>query len=131
MAAEIVLGIVLKDGRLLVQRRRGDPDLEGRWEFPGGKRASGEPLEQAVVREVAEETGLVVAPGELLVSLGHSYPDRRVTLYAYICTPTGATEPRTGAEWVTPAEYGERPMPAANPPILDALSWHLARLDGQ
>lgn len=129
--AEIVLGVVLRDGRLLVQRRRGDPPLGGQWELPGGKRASGEAREEAVVREVAEETGLVVTPGELLVALGHSYPDRRITLYAYICTPIGANEPWTGARWLTPAEYGEWPMPAANPPILDALTWHLARLDAQ
>lgn len=65
---EVALGVVLREGRLLVQARRGDPPLGAAWELPGGKRRPNESLEEAVVREVAEETGMAVEAGDLLVA---------------------------------------------------------------
>lgn len=49
---------VFQDGAvLLVQRRL--PPLAGLWSLPGGKLESGEAPEQAALREVREETGIV------------------------------------------------------------------------
>jgi 8-oxo-dGTP diphosphatase len=55
------VGAILHDarGRLLVVRRANDPG-RGRWSVPGGRVEPGESDESAVVREVAEETGLLV-----------------------------------------------------------------------
>src|SRR5580704_10554978 len=53
------------DGRLLLIQRRNDPGA-GLWSLPGGRIEPGESDEQAVVREVAEETGLVVICGRLI-----------------------------------------------------------------
>jgi 8-oxo-dGTP diphosphatase len=58
-------GVVVRDGRVLLVRR-GKPPLEGRWSIPGGTVELGETLEQALVREMAEETGLEVEPLEVL-----------------------------------------------------------------
>ena len=44
------------DGRILMERRTDN----GRWGLPGGTHQAGESISQAVVREVAEETGLLV-----------------------------------------------------------------------
>lgn len=46
-------------GRLLLVRR-GKPPHQGHWSVPGGKCEPGETVEAACVREVVEETGLVV-----------------------------------------------------------------------
>jgi 8-oxo-dGTP diphosphatase len=63
-----VLGAVRRDGRvLLVQRAR--PPSVGKWGFPGGVQELGETIFQAVVRELMEETGLVVEPLETLTAL--------------------------------------------------------------
>ncbi|MDB5629632.1 MAG: hydrolase [Tardiphaga sp.] len=51
--------IVFRDGRILLVRRAHDPG-RGRWSVPGGRVEHGETLEQAVHREVAEETGLAI-----------------------------------------------------------------------
>lgn len=58
------VGAVVRDaaGRLLVIQRGHDPH-RGLWSLPGGRIEAGESPEQAVVREVREETGLVVSPG--------------------------------------------------------------------
>ena len=58
-------GVVVWDGRVLLVRRA-KPPLEGRWSIPGGTVELGETLEQALVREMAEETGLEVEPLEVL-----------------------------------------------------------------
>lgn len=51
---------VERDGAVLFIRRQPDAFLGGRWELPGGTVEPGEAHEAAAVREVAEETGLVV-----------------------------------------------------------------------
>ncbi len=55
------VGAVISDaeGRLVLVRRRHPPHA-GLWSLPGGRVETGETREQAVVREVAEETGLHV-----------------------------------------------------------------------
>ena len=50
---------IFRDGRLLLVRRAHDPG-RGRYSFPGGRVEHGEQLEQAVHREVAEETRLAI-----------------------------------------------------------------------
>ena len=52
-------------GRLLLVQRANEPG-RGLWSVPGGKVERGERAADAVVREVHEETGLQVAPGELI-----------------------------------------------------------------
>lgn len=58
-------GVVIRDGRVLLARRARAP-LEGQWSIPGGHVEWGETLEQAVVRELREETALDVRVLELL-----------------------------------------------------------------
>lgn len=58
----IVEGVLLKGGKVLVVKRSESKKfLPGFWEIPGGKVDFGEAPEQAVVREMREETGLNVA----------------------------------------------------------------------
>jgi 8-oxo-dGTP diphosphatase len=61
------VGAVIRDdtGRLLLILRGHEPGY-GLWSIPGGRIEPGETDEQAVIREVLEETGLVVTCGRLL-----------------------------------------------------------------
>jgi 8-oxo-dGTP diphosphatase len=61
-ARSLVVGAaILERGRLLAARRTSPPAAAGHWELPGGKVERGETPEEALVREVAEELGCVVA----------------------------------------------------------------------
>ncbi|HEY5201775.1 MAG TPA: NUDIX domain-containing protein [Acidothermaceae bacterium] len=57
--------IAVRDGALLLIRR-GHAPSRGRWSLPGGRVEPGESAREALVREMAEETGLVVEVGELV-----------------------------------------------------------------
>ena len=56
----VVAGIVVANGQILLARRSYPPALAGLWEFPGGKVEDAESLDDALVRELREELGIMV-----------------------------------------------------------------------
>lgn len=59
-----VTGIVIESGKILLLNQ--DTDGPRKWSLPGGKVDDGETLEEALVREMREETGADVKVGRLL-----------------------------------------------------------------
>jgi ADP-ribose pyrophosphatase YjhB (NUDIX family) len=57
--------VVVDKGRVLLVRRGTEP-LRGQWSLPGGLLELGESLKDGVIREVREETGLIVEPLDLI-----------------------------------------------------------------
>jgi len=55
--------VIIKDGKILLEKRKNDPG-KGKWSIPGGLVELGESVEQTVMREVEEETGLEVEKPE-------------------------------------------------------------------
>ena len=55
--------VVVCSGKILLEKRKNEPG-RGKWSIPGGIVELGESLEQAVIREVKEETGLDVEEPE-------------------------------------------------------------------
>jgi len=66
-------GVVVHEARTLLIRR-GSAPLKGEWSIPGGLLELGETLEQGVVRELAEETGLEVRVIELIEVFERIFP---------------------------------------------------------
>ncbi len=58
--------VVVIDPQRFVLIQRGTPPNVGSWSLPGGRVSGAERLSAALEREVLEETGLVVAVGELI-----------------------------------------------------------------
>jgi len=57
--------ITIFDGRIIFIRRK-NPPYKGSWAFPGGFVEYGETVEEAVIREVREETGVIIKIQDLL-----------------------------------------------------------------
>ena len=56
----VAAALVDVDGRVLIAQRPKGKELEGLWEFPGGKIDAGERPEDALIRELREELGVTV-----------------------------------------------------------------------
>lgn len=74
---------MIHEGRVLLIRRGKEP-LRGRWVVPGGTVELGETLEAALVREVEEETGLIVAPREVVTVFDRIERDGGRVVYHYV-----------------------------------------------
>jgi 8-oxo-dGTP diphosphatase len=84
------------DGRLLVVRRGHPPDA-GRWSVPGGRVEEDESDQQAVRREVLEETGLHVTVGLRVGTVQRPGPNGQVyDIRDYACGLAVATTPVAG-----------------------------------
>lgn len=117
-----VVGAVLQDnqGRVLLAQRPADKPMPYLWEFPGGKLERDESPENALVRELQEEIGLVVLSSHLkpLTFVSMAYPDFHIILLIYRCLKWAgipqAREGQGGIEWVYPKDLHQYPMPEAN-----------------
>lgn len=118
---EIAVGVVWRDGKVLIARRKENQMLGGLWEFPGGKIKPKEGAAEAVVRELREETGLAVRPLHKYCTVRHAYTHFKITLHAYACeAASGLAVARESDEvrWVTPTELQDYPFPTANRKVI-------------
>jgi 8-oxo-dGTP diphosphatase len=104
------VGGVIRDaaGRLVLIKRRNEPGA-GLWSLPGGRIEAGETDEQALVREIREETGLSVTAGAMLGAVQRPGRDGAVIdIRDYLAVVTGgslqAGDDAADARWVTQDE---------------------------
>jgi 8-oxo-dGTP diphosphatase len=125
-------GVVVRDGKVLLIRRGKEP-LKGRWVIPGGTVELGETLEQAVAREMREETGIEVRPREVVLVFDRIERDGDRVLYHYVvvdylCEDLGgslqAGSDAAEAAFVGPAELERYDLP---PAALDLVRRFLGR----
>lgn len=121
---DIAVGVVSKNGRLLVTRRPARGLLGGLWEFPGGKLQPGENPAAACVREIREEVGLDVAVEEPLAEVRHAYTHLRVRLHVFRCRFVSGRVRRNGPvdhRWVRIADLERLAFPTANRKFIPLL----------
>lgn len=96
-------------GRLLLVRRANEPG-SGLWSVPGGRVEAGETDAEALVREMAEETGLAVRPGAMVGRVRRG----QYEIADYRCTVVGgelrAGDDAADARWCDAAELAALPL---------------------
>ncbi len=117
---QLVQGVVQSEAGVLLALRR---ELRG-WELPGGRARPGEAEHAALVREIREETGLVVEPFELVGTYRRrGFAAHRARVYR--CRVTGGSL-RPSADTPAVAWFRESALPGTlfpwfRGPLLDAL----------
>jgi mutator protein MutT len=102
-----ILGIIQREGRLLMIQRSATVRVPHAWCFPGGTIEEGETHADALVREIMEEVNLEVRPGRHLMT--QTKHEGRLVLYCWsaeIISGEPVANPLEVAsiEWMTPAE---------------------------
>jgi A/G-specific adenine glycosylase len=123
---EMATGILQREGKLFIQKRKSKGVWANLWEFPGGRLEPGETPEMALVREYLEETELAVGNLKKITTVKHSYTIYRVTLHCYFCfLMDGRLDPILhGAQeyrWVKPEELSDFALPAGHRKLVDHL----------
>ena len=121
------VGAVIKDdrGRLLLIKRGHAPGA-GLWSLPGGRIEPGETDAEALVREMREETGLVIEAGQLIGTVRRPAQDGGLLdIRDYAATVTGGTlragDDAADARWVAASELEILPITEG---LVEALtSW--------
>jgi 8-oxo-dGTP diphosphatase len=120
----VVAGILLKRGKFLAVQRPAGKSFAGFWEFPGGKVESGESPEQALIRELVEEIGVLPRSHVLWREKLKQYSEVRVRLMFFLVHEfAGRPKPleNQALRWLTMQEALALPFLEADLEILHEL----------
>ena len=83
---KVVAALIEKEDKVLIAKRStGDPNVLGKWEFPGGKVELNEDEIHAIEREILEEFELEIKAKKFIVNNVCEYPTKIVDLRLYSC----------------------------------------------
>lgn len=124
--------LIAPDDRVLLQQRPPDRSLPNLWEFPGGKLEPGESPEQALVRELEEELGVLVDPAALhpTAFASEALGERHLVMLLYVARAWEGSPQALDASairWSTIDEMRALDMPPADVPLVEVLSGLLER----
>ncbi len=122
---------VIRDGRVLVGRRRPGIGDSGMWELPGGKLAPGEDPRACLAREIFEEFGVRAQVGDLFAVTNHRYADRNILLIVYRASIPAGSLSSTDHDrlfWADAGELQGLDFLEADGPVVRQLIEELGRL---
>jgi 8-oxo-dGTP diphosphatase len=124
MTEVVAVALIAPDRRVLMQRRAVGRQHGGLWEFPGGKVETGETLECALIREIAEELALVLYPERLTQLAAAEDTAAGIVITLYTCREWHGTPACLDAEalgWFAPDELDALAMPPLDVPLARAV----------
>lgn len=121
---KVVCGIIYKDDKVFICKRKPHKSLGGYWEFPGGKVEEGEEYEDSLIRELKEELDMDVSVDDYFDTSVFHYDTFSIELLAYKCTYLSASYILTDHdeyEWIDPALLLTMKLAPADIPIANKL----------
>ena len=114
-----VFGVIIEEGKVLLGLRR---DIDW-WNLPGGGMELGETVDEALQREVLEETGLQVRVGRLVGI--YSKPQKQEVVLTFLCSIEGGqlteTEETLECRFFAPDALPEKTLPKHAERVRDVL----------
>lgn len=126
---KVICGIIHKEDKILLCRKKEGKPLAGYWEFPGGKLEPQESMEEGLKRELLEELQIKV---DILKYAGHNihhYENLSIELHAFHCNCIEDNITLTDHDayaWVRPEELIKYKLAPADRPLLSG-EWELSR----
>jgi A/G-specific adenine glycosylase len=120
----IAVGVIYKNERVLITRRKAEGLLGGLWEFPGGKIRDGETAQAACIREIQEEVNLKVQIDHHLIRVKHAYTHFKIVMEVFCCRFVSGRVRLNGPaahRWIRLDDYPKYPFPRANHKFIPLL----------
>ncbi|WP_447555660.1 (deoxy)nucleoside triphosphate pyrophosphohydrolase [Vreelandella sp. EE22] len=76
----VAAALAVTNGKILLTRRAPGQQLEGFWEFPGGKVETDETVQQCIEREIFEELNLVCVADRVFMESVYEYEGGAINL---------------------------------------------------
>jgi mutator protein MutT len=121
---KVTAGIIPREGKYLIAQRMDPPELDGMWEFPGGKIKPHETHQKCLERELWEEGGIEVIIWDFFEKSVYHYPFGTIELSAYwaeLISGEFKSEVHYDSKWVYPIEMRNFVFCPADVPFVEKL----------
>lgn len=122
---KVVAGILKKDDKILIARKREGKPLAGLWEFPGGKIEQDETPEESLVRELMEEMEIKISVKGYVGKSIYDYGNGKVVeLLGYTAEIIEGDIVLTDHDkyiWVTLSEINNYNLAPADTPLVEKM----------
>ncbi|SCK02216.1 CTP pyrophosphohydrolase [uncultured Clostridium sp.] len=122
---KVVAGILKKDDKILIARKREGKPLAGLWEFPGGKIEKGETPEESLVRELMEEMEIKISVKDYVGKSIYDYGNGKVIeLLGYTAEIIEGDIVLTDHDkyiWITLSEINNYSLAPADIPLVEKM----------
>jgi 8-oxo-dGTP diphosphatase len=121
---KVTAGVIEKDGKILIAKRKTGKCIGAKWEFPGGKLEENETLQECLKRELKEELDIEVEVKDYIVSSFFVCNDVEIELLAYKVEFISGNFTLTDHEeikWVSPSELSTYDFTIPDIPIVEKI----------
>ena len=121
---KVTAAILIKDGKILIAKRKADDRQANKWEFPGGTVEQNETPQACLKREIQEEFGINVSVGRILGESIYHYDHGSIKLLAYrVHWKSGkiALNDHADYRWVSAKQLAEYDFAPADLPFVEKL----------
>ena len=121
---QVTAAILIRNGKILIAKRKADDRQAGKWEFPGGTVEPNESPETCLKREMQEEFGIEVSVGKFFGESIYHYDHGAIKLLAYLTSfVSGNLAPKdhSAFRWVSTEQLSDFDFAPADIPLVEKL----------
>lgn len=121
---QVTAAILIKDGKILIAKRKADDRQANKWEFPGGTVEQDETPEACLKREIREEFGINVSVGRFFGESVYHYDHCSIKLLTYRAhweSGSITSKDHSDYRWVPAEQLTRYDFAPADIPIVEKL----------